>query len=487
MQDENPLAFPKRADEERIQSYDFYEKLYLGDHFEAFRLKDETGFGKVYAKLRYVVANFPGLMSRVTADMLFGEKIVFDATNKKNQPFIDALIHENQLIAQLYESSLANSRRGDSVFKIRIGKRSTNLTAKSSIIIEEINPNIYFPVLDVNMPRFTPKEDVLAWQFKVGPVDYLHKETHRPGYIFHEIYRYDPNRKMIVNKVDAAEFGFADIEETKVERSLIFHIPNVRDGTSFFGTSDYRDLTSLFYAINNRLSKTDNILDKHSDPILAVPEGVLDEDGKVNKSSLGLFEVDNQNPGFNKPEYIVWNANLESAFTQIEKLLEMLFMFSDIAPATMGMDKGGQAESGRALKFKLLRTIAKRNRKKMYYDAVIKEMIETALELSIAWNIEIDGAKAVESEIISIDWGDGIINDETEETEMTSKRIEDGTMSRADAIARLDGISPDEAKKKVKEIDSDHSITVPAIGNSDNSDPTSKPVDNQNQNQPAGS
>lgn len=464
MQDENPLAFPKLADQSRINNYDFYEKLYFGDHFEAFNIKTENEFSKQYKKLRYVVANFPGLMSRVMADMLFGEKIVFDTTDKNNQPFLDALIKENKLISQLYESALANSRRGDSIFKVRIGTRSDNPSAKSTIIIEEINPSIYFPVLDVNMPRYTPKQDVLAWTFKRATQTILHKETHEAGYIFHEFYVYDPNKKMVISQLEAAEFGYVDVEETKVDRSLIFHVPNVRDGSGYFGTSDYRDLQQLFFALNNRITKTDNILDKHSDPILAVPPGVIDDEGKVRKEALQMFEVDNETGGFNKPEYIVWNANLDAAFKEIDKMVEMLFMFSEISPSTMGMDNGGQAESGRALKFKLLRTIAKRNRKKMYYDEMIKEMIETSMELAVAWNVDIEGQKVSTPEAPTIDWGDGIINDETEMTDNTVKRIDSGTISRADAISRLDGITPEEAKKKVKELDKEDAITVPNIG-----------------------
>jgi hypothetical protein len=462
MQDESPLVFPKKADKERLNNYDYFDKLYFGDHYTAFAIKGEKEFTQRYNKLRYVVANFAGLMSRVMADMLFGERIVFDCTDKSNQVWMDGFMEDNGFIAQMYESALANSRRGDSIFKLRVGQLENSPSSKSTVIIEEVTPAIYFPVLDVNNGRYRPKEDVLAWVFEQQGKAYLHKETHRPGYIFHEIFEYDKNAGKIKSQLSVEEFGFKPVEETKVERSLIFHIPNVRDGSGFWGTSDYKDLEPLFFALNNRITKTDNILDKHSDPILAVPQGVLDENGKVNKSALNMFEVDNENPGFNKPEYIVWNANLDAAFKEIDKLVDLLFMFSEISPATMGMSKdGGQAESGRALKFKLLRTIAKRNRKKIYYDAALKKMLETAMELGKAWGIEIDGAKVAKPEAPSIDWGDGVLNDETEQTDISVKRIDAGTISKADAIARLDGISPDDAKKKVKEIEAEGAVNLP--------------------------
>lgn len=462
---DNPLSFPKNADKPRLERYAYYDQLYDGDHYKAFAIKAEKGFTERYSQLRYVSGNFAGLLSRVMADMLFGEKITFDCEDKGNQAFLDSLLDDNHLIAQLYESELANSRRGDTLFKLRIGQRENNPSAPSTIIIEEIPASIYFPNLDVTSARFVPKEDVLIWTFTQGTSTYLHKETHRPGYIFHEIYSYDPNKQQIIATLNAADFGFKDSEETGVKHSLIFHIPNVRDG-NFFGTSDYKDLISLFFALNNRITKIDNILDKHSDPILAVPPGVIDEKGQVKKEALNMFEVDNENPGFNKPEYIVWNANLEWAFKEVDKIVDLLYMFSGVAQASTGYSsdqQGGQAESGRALKFKLLATIRKRNQKKTYYDIALREMLEVAMELAKAWNIKIDNNGVTTPEKPSINWGDGVLNDTTEQIDNELKRVEGGLSSRADAIARIDDISPDKAADKVAEIDKESAINVPSL------------------------
>jgi hypothetical protein len=466
MQDDGPLVFPKKADKARISKYNENDQLYFGDHFDAFKIrgeKDTNQYPEVYKRLRYIVANFAGLMSRILADMLFGETITVDVKDEKTQQFLDAVMEDNQLLAQLYESELGNSRRGDAVFKLRVGQRNPAvIDSPSTIIIEEFTPAIYFPVLEVTGTRNVPKQDVIATIFKQGDVTYLHKEIHTPGKIQHEVYKYNPKDEKIISAEDVTQFGFKEVEDTGVKRSLIFHVPNVRDGSGFFGTSDYRDLYSLFFALNNRISKVDNILDKHSDPILAVPPGVIDENGKVTKQALQMFEVDNETPGFNKPEYIVWNANLESAFKQIDKLVEMLFLFAEIAPASTGSDggSGGQAESGRALKFKLLSTIRKRNRKVRYYDQAIKDMLETAQELAKFHKISIDGFTPANIERPDIKWGDGVINDSIEQTEVAIQRVEAGLSSRADAIAELDNISPADAAKKVKEIDKEQEPTL---------------------------
>lgn len=477
---ESPLAFPKKADKPRLEAYAFYDKLYNGDHFDAFSIKGEKDFTTQYSRLRYIVANFAGLMSRILADMLFGEKLSIDV--EKNQDFIDSLIEENQLITQLYESELSNSRRGDAVFKLRIGTRNiNNLSEKPTIIIEQVGAALYFPEFDPQNARFTPAKDCLYWTFKQQLADgnykcYLHKESHYPGYISHQIFGYNEKEEKIEAEYPPEDFGYQPVEETLVDRSLVFHVPNVRSGDSYFGDSDYTDLISLFFALNNRLTKTDNILDKHSDPILAVPPGVIDENGKIRRSALSMFEVDSENPGFNKPEYIVWNANLEAAEKEVDKLLDLLFMFSEIAPATMGADKNGQVDSGRALKFKLLATIRKRNRKMRYYDQMIKDLLETAQKLAIAHKISVGEFSITKPERPKVDWGDGVINDDTEMVDTAVKRIDAGLSSRAGEISKLDGLTPSEAEKKVVEIDKEATIDMPGKSGAPFTEPAKEPV-----------
>lgn len=476
MNDESVTTWPKKEDEARLASYDKFDKLYDGDHFDAFKIIGDKDFAKAYNELRYVVGNFPGLISDVLADMLFGENFTLDFATKANQEWADAFMQQNQFATLFYESALLNSRRGDAVFKLRLGKRNAeDIYAKSEIILEDVPAGMYFPEFGINNARNVPTKDVLCWVFKSGNNTYLHKEIHTPGFIEHEIYNYNPGQKKIGAQMDSNQFGFPPKEVTNIKRSLVFHVPNYRNGKGFWGTSDYKGLISLFFALNNRITKIDNILDKHSDPILAVPPGVLDEHGKVRKEAIGMFEVDNETTGFNKPEYIVWNANLDAAEKEVDALVEKLFMFSSVAPATMGMDKNGIAESGRALKFRLLATIRKRNKKMRYFDQAIKDIFFTAQEFAKANGVDVDGKKVEKPERPAINWSDGVVNDETEMIDNEVKRKDAGFSSRADSISRLDGISPEEAKKKVKEIDEEAGSDLP-LGNADPNDANSKPI-----------
>lgn len=478
--DENVLKFPSKEQEERLARYEKFDLQQDGNHYKAFNMELDNELNKKLGHLSYVSANFAGLISKVIADMLFGDAAKYKLQGEKNQAYIDALAFNNKLSTQNYESALSNSARGDAVYKLRIGKRHP-LDDQPSIIIEDISPYLYFPDIDQFNMRNNPTREVLAWFVEFNKKTYVRREIHEPGIIRNELFEYNKEKKALGAQVNWNEFFPEEPEEveTLVNRNLIVHIPNWRKGTQFFGTSDYADLEPLFFALNNRLTKVDNILDKHSDPILAVPEGVLDEEGEVRKDRMGLFEMPAEGSEA-KPEYIVWNANLESAFAEIDKIVEMLFMTSEVSPETLGLGKG-QSDSGRALKFKMLRTIAKKKRKQRYYEQGLKEVFTIAQQLALAWNIDenMDGKRVPrpsEIETPEIEFGEGIVNDTFEQAQEEQIRLASGTTTKKDAIIRLDGIDDDAAEEKVQEIEEAEGLNLPVtdFGMQDEEDSSSE-------------
>jgi Phage portal protein, SPP1 Gp6-like len=454
--------FPDAESTDRLASYVYFEKLFFGKHFEAFNMKISSGeYNETYSKLKFVMVNFAGMISKICADMLFSEDIRIKTADGKNQDFIDALVYENKLRQTFYESALSNSYNGDAIFKVRVGKRNPN-DAKSTVIIEDITPRIYFPQIDPFNVKADPAKTELSWIFTKDKRDYLRREIHSPGKIENKVNIMDG--KYVAGEVPLATLGIEGLEpvqDTKIQSSLIVHVPNWKAGNRHFGVSDYADLDSLFYAIDNRMTKVDNILDKHSDPILMVPPGVLDEEGRVRKKSLGVIEIGEGESG--KPEYVVWDASLENAFKEIEKLVEFIYMVGEVSPDVLGMGEG-KADSGKALKFKLMRTIAKVTRKKMYYDWAIKQVMWVAQEMAVAWGVDVDGVKVEgkPSEIL-IDWKDGLPIDIGEQIETEQKALDAGITTEKDAIMRVYELDEKEAEEKSKEIDEIAKAKMPQI------------------------
>lgn len=464
--DNKAIVFPYKNAQPRLNSYSKYDKLFTGRHFEAFSIEiNSLQYTQNYAKLKYVAVNFAGLISKVSADMLAGEPIQISGSSKELTDWLRNLTFENSLHTQLYESALTNSARGDAVFKIRSGPKKPGDTV-STVFIEDINPSIYFPKINAGNWRAAPEYQELAWPLRIAGTDYIRIERHYPGKIENELWEYRDHalyRKAPITLL--GEPDLQEVQETGIDRSLIVHVPNWRAG-DWSGVSDYHDIEALMYALNNRMTKNENILDKHSDPILALPEGVLDEQGNIRKDKLQLFTIPDNEMGSKpaRPEYITWDASLDNSFKQIDKLVEFLYMTSETSPAVFGMDQGGAAESGRALKLRLMRTIAKINRKKLYYDQGLKEAIYVAQLLAKQHGYEVMGKKLPgDAEVPNIVWQDGLPIDEQEQIENTGNRLDQGTISKTDAIMKLDNLDREDAEAKAKAIDEQNQTAI--LGN----------------------
>jgi hypothetical protein len=455
--------FPYPGDADRMTSYEYYERLFLGNHFAAFNIKiDDEHWNKTYSRLRYVAVNFAGLITKIVADMLFSEPVTVKVP-EGDQDFIDALWKENNMDVQCYESALGNSYNGDALFKLRVGPRFNSPKEPSTVIIEDTSPCIYYPELDDFNVRAEPKKQELAWTFEKNNVKYLRKEIHYPGRIENKVYEMKGQDIVAEVSVDTLGIpGLKAVEQTKIDRSMLIHTPNWKTGNRYFGLSDYHDLESLFYAINNRMTSVDNILDKHSDPILMVPPGVLDEKGNVRKKALGVVEMGEGEGG--KPEYIVWDASLENAFKEIEKLVEFLYLVGEVSPDVLGLGDG-VSDSGRALKFKLMRTIAKVARKKLYYDKALKEIIYRAQLLAKAWNLKV-GGKTLQGDPVmpEIEWSDGLPIDNHEALEDEVTAIDAGIRSKKEAIMTLYKVDEEAADKMLADIEEEKpTIEMPTM------------------------
>ena len=443
-------VFPTAKESARLSDYEYYRKLFLGKHFDAFRIKiDDEKYNRAYAQIRYLVVNFAGLLSKIMADMLFSEPPTISVPNG-DQEWVDAWWRENKMDVQCYESALGNSYNGDAVFKLRVGKIYDKDT-DSTVICEDISPKIYFPEVDGFNVRARPKKIDLKWTFRVGDKLYLRVETHKPGIIENHVYEMEGEKIMGEISPSLVGLELKPEEETGIDELMVVHVANWKTGDRHFGLSDYFDLDTLFYALNNRLSKIDNILDKHGDPILMVPPGVLDEKGQVKKKALGVIQVESAADG--KPEYIVWDASLQSAFTEVEKLVDFLYLTAEISPDILGMGEG-KSDSGRALKFKLMRTLAKTQRKRLYYDQAIKEVVYNAQLLAQAHGLKAGGLPLKKAPVMpEIEWQDGLPIDDSELQADLIAAIDAGIKSKKDAIMELDAIDEKSAEAKLKDIE----------------------------------
>ena len=451
----NWSQYPPVGHQDRVKGYERYESLFLAQHRAAFRVQ----VGGPYQLLRYIAANFLAVTSTLAADLLFGEPPDFLADDEENeaaQEAVKLLAQANDLGAAGYEAALAASFRGDAVLKARWGQRTPE-DERFEAIIEEVPAGIYFPEISEDNVREVSRAS-LAWP-KVDPKDakrrFVRVEEHEPGVI--------RNRLFLQSRTggEAEEVDLSALEEYKglaaeVPTELpfipLFHIPNFRFASRFWGISDYVAIEALQEALNSRLSQIDGVLDKHVAPKMIVPPTMLDEDGKIQREKLEIMPLE---AGEQPPSYITWDAHLAAAFTEVDRILDLMFVLSETCPTIFGLEKYGTAQSGTALRLRMMRTVAKVNRKRLYFDRALRRALYAAQLLQRA-----HGGARYDPCPVTIAWADGLPEDMKEMVEIEAQRIVAGNTSLESSVRRLDGAEGAEAELERIAGDSEQALAL---------------------------
>jgi Phage portal protein, SPP1 Gp6-like len=459
--------YPHPLHIDRIKRYRKNRKLFLGNHYDVFEKNVAKLTGR-QANLVYVTANLAGIICKKSADFLFGESPVYSAgkdDDSNEQKAIERIVADNDLNITLYESALANAYRGDSFFKIRWGQRFGGALPEDQdpfrVIIEAQNAEFVFPETSP-----TDANTIIAYHIAYpqlvkntnGEEWILNVESHYPGVIKYAKYRMNPIQYNVDNEVEQWKI-YAEITDarrevkTGVPFPLVVHVPNYALDDDWQGIDDLTEHHGIFDEINNRLSKIAEILDKHSDPAMVVPAGTLGEDEYGNPIFHAgrdkVFEVMDKSEVI--PQYITWNGQLDAAFKELEKLVDLLFINAELPPVALGKDNSGTSgASGLSIKWRMNSLLAKINRKRQYYDKALKQMLLIAQLLEHA-----QSDKKPDYEVVTpiIKFKDGLPDDEMEQA--TIAQIRTGgkpVQSQLSAIMEIHGYTEEQARIELERI-----------------------------------
>ena len=463
--------YPPVEHQDRINRYKENKKLFKGLHHEVFGNFNGSDRNK---ELLYISINLAGIICKKSADFLFGEAVrvkagTGDATNE--QKVLDSLIENNDMNILNYESALSNAYRGDSFYKIRYGQEHGGMLPKEidipRVIIEAQNAEFVFPEADlynyskikavhIAVPIHENESSNAGWILDV--------ESHYAGYI--EYRRFSMQAISFDARGNASEWRITGeqpeqntVVATGVPYPLIVHIPNYSTDDTWEGIDDITEFRPIFDEINNRLSQIASILDKHSDPALAVPSGILgeDQDGRptFRVAHDKVFEVMGKEDVI--PQYITWNGQLNEAFQELDRLVELLLAAAEIPSVALGKgDSGTSGASGLAIKWRMNSLLSKINRKRQYYMKGLKQVLLVAQLLDHA-------VGAADYKIVTpiLQFQEGLPKDKMEEANIMAIRTKgEKTMSLKSALMLYDGITEEQAETEINRIMTE-SQTIP--------------------------
>ena len=471
--------WPPPSQKSRMTRYDKNKLLWKGHHDEVFGnwwkvLRDDKA-----ASLE-IILGWHKRLSTLWADLLLSEAPRFfdgedaeetagsgaptEASNSaktKRQEAIDRITNkdDNGYIRTLYKITLDISRFGDGVAKISLGKDGAKIKA--------ITPAYWFPVVSPDdLEEYT--HHVLGWKYKVGEQEYLRIEVHEKGFITHRTqaigdagvlgerermgFYSDEGRKALTENPEAAELireMYDGVEPTNCDDFLVVPFKGLEVSDEIFGDDDYTQIDSLVAALETRAGQINRVLDKHTDPSMYGPPGLMRKNpttGKMEfKSGNQYYEVDEDDI---PPGYVTWDGQLEAQFKEMETILQQLYIISETSPAAFGQIEGNLAESGSALRRLMQAPLAKVARMTMSVDPSAKRCIKIASQLET----NNAGHNGVPITKVNIQWQDGLPPDPKEQAETEHFRRAALNTSTVSSIRRLDGGTQEEAQAEYERI-----------------------------------
>lgn len=453
--------YPPQGHKKRIARYNENKLLFKGFHHDVFERNQRFPKSDVYLSI-----NLAGLICKKSADFLFGEKPVISAGREDNSPeqeAIDRLVRDNDLPMKLQKSATGNAFRGDSFFKIRWGQKfNGKLDEKVDpyrVFIDVQNPAYVFPEASEGDATLIEKYHIAFPTVVAGSGDQnwiLNVESHEPNKIVYRKFNMTP---IVAKGIEVVEWKIGDEitsayreVETEIPVPLVVHIPNYALDDEWQGLDDISEHKSLFDELNRRLSAIASILDKHADPAIAIPAGLLqeDEDGNpiFNVGRNKIFELMGKDDI--TPQYIVWNGQLSSAYEEMREIKQMILLNAEIPEVALGAgDSGTSGSSGLAIKFRMNSLLAKINRKRQFYDKGLKEIFFLAQLVEHTMLGSKVGYELIPE--VNIHFKDGLPQDDAELANIMNVRSGGKpTISQKTALMRLDNLTEEQADAELQ-------------------------------------
>jgi len=471
-------SWPPPTEAARLKTYTLNQAIIEGNH------NTLTTFNKLAKYLREkptdkklpVLIDTADISARSTNDLLLGTTPTITVSDPESAAETCIALQKQtkfaRVVGQVAEDLVTC---GVGIFKV--GSQASTPT------IQAIPPEHWYPVA----PRGAPMDllaHVVAWTFEetqhqptdlsaVSPKRYLYIEIHTTdaegaGYIEHRLHNLSSEGK-IGQALTADEISaypeFADLPAGRVKTGVtgplvvpVFNRPSSRSAYGRPGISPVAraDLEALEILLSVHAST----LWAFGRPDINAPKSAFIFDESRGRHIFQAGEAHMIREGEQGVEPVVWDIQGAAMEATIDRILDRIYESLELSPALISSTKdGGGAESGKALRFRLLPTLAKVDRARdaltggIYCDG-ISLVLSQASKLAASLPAGPAGVVAFEPEDVTIVWADSLPVDQDAQAERHAKLKTAALMSTA-ASLRERGYSEEAIEAELVAIRSD--------------------------------
>ena len=351
---------PEDADEAaRLKEHAFMRQIYNGLHEKVFPryiayLADQTKD----SKKQKIILDWPELATDSYINLLLGEEPEIVAGNRDDLPDLPA-----------DQAFIDVSRYGIGLFEV------------SDAGIQALNPeNCYIVVTpgNIQLPQafvfFHIWKEKESQSGKEKEIEYIKFTVHQPGKIRHLIFLISPgagltkSEKKLSGPLPLGDFpAYAGLEVDAegyqfppVEDMLVVAVNNKLSSERYYGQSDYKpSIISLIESLELLFAQRAEVLAKFTSPTPVVPESATVFDHSKEEWVYKPGQAIITKPGDPSPSLMVWQAELGAVDRAIEQSMDQLLQMLQLSRVLLVGQGQGTAESGTALRIRLIPTLSK--------------------------------------------------------------------------------------------------------------------------------
>lgn len=378
--------FPTHEQRKKIKEYEENEKLFEGEHRELFEMPEYQKLNPNLKEKIRIAVNFPSAVTRAYTDLMVNKMPIMSATDKD---WVKRFNKRNRINIELSKIGDAQSYYG--VVPLIIWKDS-----KGETYFKAIDPKHWFPIESEELIEefdghvigyFEDNEEKGAYNNVVKSTRIFHATIYFPDAVYYWDY------ELLDNKITKI-FERKPTEIVSINELLVVPVYNLSMVGETEGISDYEDCKDLFCELDIRLTQYSNILNEHAKPSLTGDgkflQNIYDSDGRTVLKQFQREDFYVVNDDDVKPEYLTWDAKLDSADNHINRIIDMLYLATDTNATLFGLFGAGNIPSGSGIKKLLMRTMARKGRKENQFIYALDKVYSICYKLETGQELDID-------------------------------------------------------------------------------------------------
>ena len=426
--------FPPVEETERLQNYKDNLLLFNDSTYLVSKKEYKDSFQRVIRILNDysdiigypIELNYHKLTSVSIADLVCGEQPTIKCSKDKD---FETLITNVDFYNKVRQWVIDLSRQGDAVSRVY---SQENNDGGGTPAIAVVQPSSLFKIVDIddkdhllNIVLATPTqtsdstEDNPKWELRV--------QIHYKGYYIKKLFKLEPIKKDPKYKLPSGrtnldiqrfiikgQIGKDEEVKTGLSGFAVRSMHQLITSDSCYGRDDYASLDPILAEIWARLGQIAIILDKHTRPDVYAALSAFEQNSRGEwQLKVGGGNTFVLNPGDPVPGYLTWDGQLVACFNELNLLFEQLYKVSEMGPIYEAAGKNANI-AWETMKATFVKPLAKARR--------ITNDITNELKIILSSIAELEG-RDIKPEDITIDWFDGLPNDEKQEIEKATMKI----------------------------------------------------------------